>query len=134
MIIRTVVTVLCGVALYASVFMLRKSRRAARGEVEQSSVVMTPRAHLFGIPNALLGVLYYPAVAVTVWFVHGALAEVVLLLAIAAAAASSLYLAYSLLFVTRRACPYCWTSHLVNWSLLAIGLWLFLPGILNRGA
>jgi uncharacterized membrane protein len=113
--------------------MLRKSRRAARGEIEGSSVVMTPRAHLFGIPNALLGVLYYPAVAVAVWFVHGRVAAM-LLLAILAAAGSSVYLAYSLLFITRRACPYCWTSHLVNWSLLVFGLWLFLPEILNRGA
>jgi uncharacterized membrane protein len=95
---------------------------------------MTPRAHLFGIPNALLGVLYYPAVAVAVWFVHGGLGAVALLLAMLAAAGSSAYLAYSLLFVTRRSCPYCWTSHVVNWSLLVFGLWLFLPEILNRGA
>jgi hypothetical protein len=26
-------------------------------------------------------------------------------------------LAYSLLFVTRMPCVYCWTSHVVNWAL-----------------
>ena len=33
------------------------------------------------------------------------------------AAGFSLYLAYSLLFVTRMPCLYCWTSHAVNWLL-----------------
>ena len=32
MVIRGVITLLCGVGLYASLFMLNKSRRAARGE------------------------------------------------------------------------------------------------------
>jgi uncharacterized membrane protein len=134
MVIRGVITLLCGVALYASLFMLNKSRRAARGELQSPSVVDTPRAHLFGVPNSLLGVLYYPCVAVAVWFFHGMLAAIVLLLAVAAAAATSAYLAYSLIYVTRRNCPYCWTSHAVNWCLLVLCFWLFLPDILNRGA
>ncbi len=60
MVIKAVITLLCGVGLYASLFMLNKSRRAARGEVRDPSVVKTPRAHLFGVPNSLLGSLYYP--------------------------------------------------------------------------
>ena len=71
MVIRVVITLLCGVGLYASLFMLNKSRRAARGELTGPSVVKTPRAHLFGVPNSLLGALYYTALAVAVWFVHG---------------------------------------------------------------
>ena len=88
MIIRAVITVLCGVALYASLFMLNKSRRAARGEIEGPSVVKTPRAHLFGVPNSLLGVLYYPAVALTVWVLHGRLPATILLLAVLGGASS----------------------------------------------
>lgn len=133
MVIRGVITLLCGVALYTSLFMLDKTRRAARGEVAGPSVVKTPRAHLFGVPNSLLGSLYYPAVAVAVWLVRGPAAEIVLLAAMLAAAATSLYLAYSLLYVTRRSCPYCWTAHAVNWLLLLLGCGLFLPDILNRG-
>lgn len=133
MVIRGVITLLCGVALYTSLFMLNKSRRAARGEVRGPSVVKTPRAHLFGVPNSLVGSLYYLAVALAVWFARGPAAEIVILAAMLAAAVTSLYLAYSLLFVTRRSCPYCWTAHAVNWSLLLLGCCLFLPGILYRG-
>jgi len=131
-IIRAVVTLLCGVALYASLFMLNKTRRAARGEVKGPSVVKTPRAHLFGVPNSLLGVLYYPAVAIAVWFLHGRIGAIALLVAVAGAAATSAYLAYSLIYITRRECPYCWTSHVVNWCLLLLCCWLFLPNVLNR--
>jgi uncharacterized membrane protein len=42
------------------------------------------------------------------------------LAAAAAAAAFSAYLAYSLLFVTRMPCVYCWTSHVVNFSLILL--------------
>jgi uncharacterized membrane protein len=134
MAIRAIITLLCGVGLYASLFMLNKSRRAARGEVKGPSVVMSPRAHLFGVPNSLLGALYYPAAAVAVWLVTSRGAAAVLLTAVVFAAATSLVLAYSLLFITRRACPYCWTSHAVNWCLLLLCGWLFLPDILYRGS
>ena len=134
MVVRTVVTVLCGVGLYASLFMLRKSIRAARGEIRGSSVVKTARARLFfGVPNSLLGLLYYPAVALAVWLVHAPLAATVLLLVVFFAAATSVALGYSLLFVTRLACPYCWTSHAVNWVLLLLCTQLFVPDILSRG-
>jgi uncharacterized membrane protein len=133
MLVRGVITVLCGVGLYASLFMLKKSRRAERGEVKGPSVVKTPRAHLFGIPNSLIGAFYYPGVVAAVWFLHGRLSAAILLLAVLSAAATSVYLAYSLLYITRRGCPFCWTSHAVNWSLAALCFWLFLPDILNRG-
>jgi uncharacterized membrane protein len=133
MVVRTVITVLCGVGLYTSLFMLRKSIRAARGEISGPSVVKTPRAHLFGVPNSLLGSLYYPAVAITVWFVRSQLAAVVLLLVVLCAAATSVVLAYSLLFITRRECPICWTSHAINWTLLVLCGWLFVPDVLSRG-
>lgn len=124
---------LCGVGLYASLFMLNKSRRAARGEIAGPSVVKTPRAHLFGVPNSLLGALYYPAIALAVWVVHERIAALVLLAAVVLAAATSVVLGYSLIYVTRRECPYCWTSHAVNWSLLILCGWLFLPDVLNPG-
>ncbi|HLX25861.1 MAG TPA: vitamin K epoxide reductase family protein [Candidatus Cybelea sp.] len=133
MVVRGVITLLCGVALYASLFMLNKTRRAARGEVKGPSVVKTPRAHLFGIPNSLVGSLYYPGMAVAVWVVRGTISDLVLLIVAFGAAATSAYLAYSLIYVTRRECPYCWTAHIVNWCLLALCSYLFLPDILNRG-
>lgn len=118
--LRVVITVLCGVGLYAAVFMQAKTRRAERGLLEGPSVVQTPRARLYGgLPNALLGCAYYPAVAIAIWSLHGRVALLGLTAVAAFAAATSLVLAYSLLFVTRRSCPYCWSAHVVNGLLLA---------------
>jgi uncharacterized membrane protein len=111
--------------------MLAKARRAARGLLDEASVVQTPRARLFaGIPNALLGAVYYPALAVAVWIVPGPPVAFAVLAAVTAAALTSAVLAYSLLFVTKMPCPYCWTSHAVNWLLLVLCFALFESGIL----
>ena len=125
MVVRGLVTLLCGVGLYASVFMLAKSRRAARGELPGLSVVTTPRARLYGVQNALLGVIYYPALAAAVWLARPGAAMLALLGAVLFAAVTSAFLAYSLLFITRRKCSYCWTAHAVNWALLVLCGWLF---------
>jgi uncharacterized membrane protein len=125
MIVRAVITLLCGVGLYTSLFMLAKSRRAERGELRGPSVVKTARARLFGLQNSLLGSIYYPALAVAIWFVHPVVGTALVLAAAFFAAITSVVLAYSLLFLTRRECPYCWTAHAVNWSLLILSCWLF---------
>ncbi|HTX59160.1 MAG TPA: vitamin K epoxide reductase family protein [Verrucomicrobiae bacterium] len=114
------ITVLCGVGLYASLFMLAKTRRAEQGRLLEASVVQTPRARLYGVSNALLGAVYYPAVALGIWLLRAPWALVSLLIIVGFAALTSLVLAYSLLFVTRRPCPYCWTAHAINWSLAAL--------------
>jgi uncharacterized membrane protein len=125
MIVRAVITLLCGVGLYTSLFMLAKSRRAERGELRGPSVVKTPRARLFGVHNSLLGSIYYPGLAVAIWFVHPVVGAALVLAAALFAAITSAVLAYSLLFLTRRECPYCWTAHAVNWSLLILSCGLF---------
>jgi uncharacterized membrane protein len=120
-ILEVAITVLCGVGLYASLFMLAKSRRADRGLLAEPSVVQSPRARLYGgVPNAALGVAYYVALAAAVWLVRSRAGAIAVLLAAAFAAVTSLVLAYSLLFVTKRACSYCWTSHAVNWLLAVL--------------
>jgi uncharacterized membrane protein len=125
LLVRTVISLLCAVGFYASVFMLSKSVRAAAGKLTQPSIVQTERATLFfGLPNSLIGVVYYGALAAVSWLAHATLPLALALAAAALAAAMSLYLAYSLSFVTRRSCPYCWTAHVVNWALLAAVPWL----------
>src|SRR5665213_566006 len=135
MVPKIIVTLLCGVGLYASLFMLAKTRRAERGELDGPSVVESPRARLYGgVPNALLGGVYYPALALAIWLVTAVPALALPILTVAGlSAATSLVLAYSLLFVTRRPCPYCWTAHAVNWSLALLCLWLFETSILFSG-
>jgi uncharacterized membrane protein len=121
MVVRVVVTVLSGVGLYVSLFMLGKTRRAERGELEEPSVVQTARARLYGgVPNALLGVLYYPALVAGIWLLHQRAAAGALVAVAVFAAATSVVLAYSLLYVTKRSCPYCWTAHAINWSLAIV--------------
>jgi len=123
--LRVIITVLCGVGLYASLFMLAKANRAERGLLTEPSVVQTPRARLLGrTPNAAFGVAYYPLLAVAVW-VSWWRPELFVLLAIAlVAGAVSVVLAYSLLFITKMPCALCWTSHGINWSLILLLLLL----------
>jgi uncharacterized membrane protein len=123
--VRLVISVLCAVGFYASVFMLRKSMLAGQGRLAEPSVVQTPRAKLFaGLPNALFGALYFPALAAVSWVTTARLPLYLAIGAAACAAATSAYLAYSLLFITKRSCPFCWMAHAVNWALLATLPWL----------
>lgn len=123
--VRLIISVLCAVGFYASVFMLRKSIADARGTLREPSVVQSPRARLFGgVPNALIGTLYYPGLAAVAWAAGGTAILAAAEAAALAAAAVSVYLAYSLTYVTRKSCPYCWTAHVVNWALAAAVPWL----------
>jgi uncharacterized membrane protein len=106
--------------------MLRKGSAAARGELSEPSVVQTPRARLFGgVPNAALGACYYPALGLAIWLAAGRSELTVLLVAALTAAGVSAVLAYSLLFVTRMPCKYCWMSHVVNWTVAVCVATLF---------
>jgi uncharacterized membrane protein len=125
-ILEVAITILCGVGLYVSLFMLGKARRAARGLLKEPSVVQTPQARLYaGVPNAALGIVYYAVLATAVWLVRSPVGAALVLAAVAFAAITSLMLAYSLLFITKKACPYCWTGHAINWSLAILTPWLF---------
>jgi uncharacterized membrane protein len=117
MFFKVTILVLCGVGLYASAFMGAKARRAGRGELAGPSVVQTPRARALGPPNASFGLAYYALLAAATPLLGSSLIWRAALAASLAAAAFSLYLAHSLLFVTRMPCVYCWTSHTVNWLL-----------------
>ncbi|MGP6159228.1 MAG: vitamin K epoxide reductase family protein [Vulcanimicrobiaceae bacterium] len=117
MFFKVTILVLCGVGLYASAFMGAKAGRAARGRIDQPSVVMTPRARALGVPNAWFGLAYYALLAAATPLLGIPAIWWAALGASLAAAAFSLFLAYSLLFVTRMPCVYCWTSHAVNWLL-----------------
>ncbi|MDQ6767407.1 MAG: vitamin K epoxide reductase family protein [Candidatus Eremiobacteraeota bacterium] len=120
--VRAGIAALSLIGVYVSLFMLRKYFKAQRGELEAPSVVMSPRAKLARVPNALYGLIFYTfLLALTPFLSSGHLPVVYAALAAAALAAlMSLYLAYSLLFITRMPCLYCWISHVVNWSLLAL--------------
>ncbi len=75
-------------------------------------VIETPRAKLFGVPNSVYGIGLY--LYLILFFLGVPLSWWVAFLATGAAVLRSIYLAYSLLFVTRVPCPLCFTSHGIN--------------------
>ncbi|MBV8365277.1 MAG: vitamin K epoxide reductase family protein [Candidatus Eremiobacteraeota bacterium] len=121
LVISICITVLCVVGLYVSSHMYAKSLRYEYGAGEGPSVVESPRARILGgIPNSAYGLAYYGAMLIASWALHIPFIWIGALVAASAAALMSAYLAYSLLFKTKRQCPYCWTSHALNWSILVL--------------
>ncbi|HXW77066.1 MAG TPA: vitamin K epoxide reductase family protein [Candidatus Eremiobacteraceae bacterium] len=101
--------------------MQSKAWLAQRGMLKEASVVQSPRARLVGsIPNSVIGIAYYTLLALASFFFRYPIVHACAFGAACAAALVSAYLAYSLLFVTRMPCLYCWIAHLTNWALLII--------------
>ena len=92
------------------------------GEQTCAAIVFTPRARVFGLPNSVLGQLFYAALATTA--VSGALDRpppyYALLVASGATVLLGVYLTWSLLFVTRVNCVLCFTSHAINLVLFVM--------------
>ena len=86
------------------------------------TVLETPRAKIFGIPNSVFGIAIYIYILLDQFFFN----PVWGLILIGFALIRSVYLAYSLIFITKVPCVLCFTSHLVNLCLFLIYLkdWL----------
>jgi uncharacterized membrane protein len=99
-----------------------KAEADRRGELREQSVVQSPRARLFGgIDNAMLGLAYYPAVAIASFFFTVTAVRISVLVAATAAMAVSVYLLFSLLFITKMRCTNCVlanTANILIWCLL----------------
>ncbi len=96
------------------------------GEQTCASIVFTPRARVFGLPNSLLGQVFYVALigAVAGDFLFTKPLVYLFLLASLVTVFLGMYLSYSLLFLTRVPCKLCFTSHGINlviFILLVIG-------------
>jgi len=82
------------------------------------TVLSTKYARVFGLPNSLLGVLYYLAVMLVVTGGFTAAPISVALIAVAwFTVALGLVLAYALFFIIRIPCPLCLTGHTINLAL-----------------
>ena len=91
-------------------------------QLKESSCMMivdTPRAKIFGIPNSVFGIGLYSYLILSI-FVY--LPPVIAILLLGFAVIRSIYLAYSLIFVTKIPCPLCFTSHVINIILLLLVL------------
>ena len=106
--------------------------------------MFTPRARVFGLPNSVLGQLFYLALlagaplglldwpALFMLYLGASLLTVVL----------AVYLSYSLLFITRVPCVLCFTTHANQHGHLSaadtadagVAGWAPLPSIRRRSA
>jgi len=91
------------------------------------TVVQTPYARVFGVPNSLLGIAFYFAVAG--WTLAGGIAAARWLIwVLMAASAVAVVLGFHLIYVLRRLlhtdCPLCYTAHAINAALLVLLIWL----------
>ncbi len=96
------------------------------GEDTCRKVVDTPRARVFGVPNSLLGMLYYLALMVLAAIGTGSLPAWIPAAYRAVAWGTvvlGLFLTYSLLFITRVPCVLCFTSHVLNAVIAIILTW-----------
>ncbi len=89
------------------------------------TVLETPRAKMFGIPNSAFGIFVYSYLITDGLFSFlPAIGFILLIFALL----RSIYLAYSLLFITQIPCPLCFTSHAINFLLFLIySKLVFLP-------
>ena len=83
-------------------------------------VIHTPRAKLFGVPNSVFGIGLYAYLIL--FFLGLPLPWLLGFMATGLAVIRSVYLAYSLIFVTKVPCPLCFTSHVINLTLF-VYLW-----------
>ena len=116
------ITILSGIGLWVSIFMLRRWSLANRGLLAEASVVSEPEGSLFfGIPNSALGIAYYIGLIFAVWL----LPQLRLIVAFIA----SLVLLVSILLASslirkRLSCKNCWTAHIVNFVIFLLAMLL----------
>ena len=86
------------------------------GERTCASIVFTPRARVLGLPNSVLGQLFYAALlaGAPLGLLEQQLPFMLYLGASLVTVALAVYLSYSLLFITRVPCVLCFTSHGIN--------------------
>jgi len=94
------------------------------GEDTCRKVVDTPRARVFGVPNSLLGMIYYVALmALAVAGTAPPWLDLAYRLVAWGTVALGVFLTYSLLFITRVPCVLCFTSHALNLVIAIILTW-----------
>jgi uncharacterized membrane protein len=82
-------------------------------------IIETPEASVFGLPNFVLGMIFYVIIIVTiVGDVQGFLFDIALAIALFTVLLA-VYLIYALWFVVRMHCPLCYIAHGLN-TVIAI--------------
>jgi len=95
------------------------------------TVVQTPYARVFGVPNSLLGVVYYiglliwlPSRLEGLWALPFGLLVMIIPTALIVASAITVllgfYLVYALRVKLRIDCPLCYTAHAINLAIFVL--------------
>ena len=104
----------------------------AREDSSCVTVVRTPYARVFGVPNSLLGIVYYVLLLVWIMFVprHASILGYVsrpfetLGLLLMGASLSSVVLGFYLIYALRRIlythCLFCYAAHVINFILFVL--------------
>lgn len=89
------------------------------GEKTCASIVFTPRARVLGLPNSLLGQLFYLVLITGTLgnFLYRAPLYFFFIVASAGTVLLGAFLTYSLLFLTRVPCKLCFISHGLNLAI-----------------
>ena len=92
-----------------------------------ATIVFTPQARLIGLPNSVLGQVFYVMMLLGVqlgWVYGPDPLRMAYLAASAVSVGIGVYLSYALVFTLRVSCPLCFTSHGINlvvFGILAFG-------------
>jgi uncharacterized membrane protein len=103
----------------------------AREDSSCVTVVQTPYARVFGVPNSLLGILYYAGLIVWLslpvegmWSLPAGLLLTILAVAPFVASAITVLLGFYLVYALRRKlhidCPLCYTAHAINLAIFIL--------------
>ncbi len=91
------------------------------GEKSCTSILNAPDGHLFGLPNAVIGMLYFGWVLGITLFNHGNRTLKIMTLGVSLATLFvSAYLLYSLKFRLKARCPLCILSHACTIALFVL--------------
>ena len=84
-------------------------------------ILLTPQARVFGLPNSVLGQIFYLSLILGAWLglMDGSF-QIIYLTCSAVTVVLAVYLSYSLLYVIRVPCVLCFTSHGVNLAIFAL--------------
>lgn len=100
------------------------------GERTCATIVFTPRARVLGLPNSLLGQVFYVAIWIGLvgGFLFSSPGYYFYLAASLLTVSLGGYLTYSLLFLTRVPCKLCFTTHAINLAIFVLFLVGPVPG------
>jgi uncharacterized membrane protein len=79
---------------------------------------LVPKGHVLDVPNAVIGSLYF--IYQLLIGIHLPALEPLTKIAALLAFGSTIFLAYQLTFVVFELCILCWTTHVINASMLYI--------------